>query len=63
MLAKTTKEQRKAIHDKWKLNPNGHSTYKSFRKTVMPTFGMDGAVVVHWCSMWVAIEKDGYAHT
>lgn len=63
MFAKTTKEQRKAIHAKWQLNPNGHLSYKSFRKTVTPTFGMDGAVVVHWCGMWVAIEKDGYAHT
>lgn len=62
MMAKTTKEQRKAIHAKWKLNNQG-KTYRAFRATVKPTFGMDGAVVVEWCGMWVAIEKDGYAHT
>jgi hypothetical protein len=63
MFAKTTKEQRKAIHDKWVLNPDGHGTYRAFRATVQPTFGMDGAVVFPWCGMWVAVEKDGYAHT
>jgi hypothetical protein len=63
MFAKTTKQQRKAIHDKWKLSNDGHDTYRSFRKAVKPTFGMDGAVVFQWCNMWVAVEKDGYAHT
>lgn len=63
MFAKTTKEQRKAIHAKWRLNPDGHPTYRAFRKTVLPTFGMDGAVMLRWCNMWVGIEKDGYAHT
>jgi hypothetical protein len=24
---------------------------------------MDGAVVVHWCGMWLAIEQDGYVHS
>jgi hypothetical protein len=38
-------------------------TYRDFRRTVQPTFGMDGAVVVHWCGMWLAIERDGYVHS
>jgi hypothetical protein len=25
--------------------------------------GMDGAVVVRWQGMWLAIEADGYCHT
>jgi len=24
---------------------------------------MDGAVVVPWCGMWLAIETDGYTHS
>jgi hypothetical protein len=38
-------------------------TYRAFRRTVQPTFGMDGAVVVRWQGMWLAIEADGYCHT
>lgn len=38
-------------------------TYRDFRRTIQPTFGMDSAVVVHWCGMWLAIEQDGYVHT
>jgi hypothetical protein len=38
-------------------------TYKEFRKKVSGTFGMDGAVIVPWCGMWLAIERDGYVHS
>lgn len=62
-MLRLTKEQRKALHAKYQLNPSGHQTYRQFRATVRGTIGMDGAIVVHWASMWVAIEKDGYAHT
>ena len=37
--------------------------YKAFRKSVGPTYGMDGAVVVPWAGMWLCIEQDGYTHT
>jgi hypothetical protein len=30
---------------------------------VQPTFGCDGAVIVHWQGMWLCIERDGYCHT
>jgi hypothetical protein len=46
-----------------KLHGEAVVCYRQFRKAVQPTFGMDGAVVVAWCGMWVCIEKDGYAHT
>lgn len=37
--------------------------YLSLRRAVRPTIGMDGAVVVPWAGMWLAIERDGYTHT
>jgi hypothetical protein len=38
-------------------------SYLAFRRSVQPTFGMDGAVVVRWQGMWLCIEADGYCHT
>ena len=52
--------KRKHIHGD--LKAKGIS-FRDFRRTVQPTFGMDGAVVVQWCGMWLAIEKDGYTHS
>ena len=37
--------------------------YLAFRRSIQPTFGMDGAIVVRWCGMWLAIERDGYTHS
>ena len=37
--------------------------YVVFMASVQGTFGMDGAVVVPWCGMFLAIEKDGYTHS
>lgn len=38
-------------------------TYKQFRRGVQTTFGMDGAIVIQWAGMWLAIERDGYTHS
>ena len=38
-------------------------TYKQFRRMVKPTIGMDNAIVIPWCGMWLAIEADGYTHS
>lgn len=35
-------------------------TYRQFRRTVQP--GWD-CIMVHWCGMWLGIEKDGYTHS
>lgn len=61
-MTKTTRAQRLAIFRKWQQAANG-LTYRTFRATVQPTFGLDGAVVVHWCGMWLCIETDGYCHS
>lgn len=62
-LTETTKEQFKALLRKYDQNDSGYPSFLDFRKAVQPTFGMDGAVVVNWCGMWLCIEEDGYTHT
>lgn len=67
-MTKTTKEQRAALRRIYNRIEQtdayaGILTYRQFRKTVQPTFGCDGAVVVPFASMWLCIEKDGYTHS
>lgn len=64
-MTKTTKAQRKSLYRKYVHGnlSDKNITYRQFRKTVQPTSGMDGAVVVQWCNMWLAIEGDGYVHS
>jgi hypothetical protein len=38
-------------------------SYLQFRRSVESGFCMDGAVIVPWCGMWLAIETDGYTHS
>lgn len=40
--------------------PKTLAGYRRFRRTVQP--GYDCAMV-HWCGMWLGIEKDGYTHS
>lgn len=63
-MVRTTKEQRKAIKRAYDRDGSHRAmTYREFRKTVQPLFGCDGAVLVHWCGMWLCIERDGYTHS
>lgn len=64
----TTHAQRTALFRKWKQaklgdNPDATPRWLDFCKRVHPTFGMDGAITVQWCGMWLAIERDGYTHS
>jgi hypothetical protein len=64
-MVRTTRKQRIALLRKYAhggLDEKGIS-YRDFRKSVQPTFGMDNAIVVQWCGMWLAIERDGYCHS
>lgn len=61
-MVRTTREQREALLRIWRRDANALS-YFQFRRTVQPTIGCDGAVVVPWCGMWLCIETDGYAHS
>lgn len=65
-----TKAQRKAvkrIFDRAPIFRNRADdtpiSYKEFRKTVQPTFGLDNCVMVYWAGMWLGIETDGYTHS
>lgn len=60
MLTKATKAQLETI--KRKAIQSGMS-YRTLRRELQPTIGLDGAVVVHWRGMWLCIEQDGYCHT
>ena len=61
-MVRTTRKQREAIARLW-ARTEERPPYRRFRRAVSGTFGMDGAVVVPWCGMFVAIERDGYSHT
>lgn len=67
-MIRTTRKQREALLVKWTaLTLDEHAkpapSYRDFRRTVQGTIGCDGAVVVHWRGMWLAIETDGHCHT
>ena len=59
---KLTKSQQIALASKWQQSNQG-LTYLEFRRTVKPTFGCDGAIIVPWCGMFLGIETDGYCHS
>jgi len=69
----TTRDQRLAIKRIFDRSPiyvtkvaeamNQPISYKRFRASVAGTICMDGAVIVNWAGMWLAIERDGYTHS
>jgi hypothetical protein len=56
------KPQQLALKTKW-LSWSEEKSYLAFRRTVQLGFCMDGAVIVFWNGMWLAIEADGYTHS
>lgn len=40
-----------------------HQEVGELLETAACILGGDGAVSVHWCNMWLAIEPDGYTHS
>ena len=58
-----TKEQQRALARAYHRVENMPMSFLAFRRSIQPTFGMDGAIVVQWCGMWLAIERDGYTHS
>lgn len=61
-MVQTTREQRRALGRVFSRVDLG-IPYKAFRRSIQPTFGCDGAVVVYWQGMYLCIERDGYCHT
>jgi hypothetical protein len=58
-----TKAQAQAIAKLYSRIENPEFSYIQFRRTVQGTFGMDHAIVIRFCGMWIAIETDGYCHS
>lgn len=63
-----TKAQQQALKRKAEQvrshNPASEDAhYFILRRKVQPMIGGQGAIVVHWCNMWLAIEPDGYTHS
>jgi hypothetical protein len=56
---KITKEQQQAIKRKYTQDNQG-LTYLQFRRSVIHSYGY---LMLHWCDMWLGIEKDGYTHS
>lgn len=57
---KLTKEQRAALKRVYDRDHSVAPTYRAFRRQVQP--GPD-CVMIHWKSMWLGIETDGYVHS
>jgi hypothetical protein len=57
-----TKPQRVAVYRKWSQS-NQDLSYKQFRSTALPMCFGDGAIVIQWCNMFLAIETDGHIHS
>jgi hypothetical protein len=51
-----------ALNRKFLQNPDGSPNFISFRRRARSGFGGD-YIMIHWCNMWLGIEKDGYTHS
>jgi hypothetical protein len=60
-----TRAQRVAAFNLYRKNPNGHASYRSFRRALVRPmlFGFGAIEVYPYSGMYVGIELDGYAHT
>ena len=61
-MIKITKKQQVSLARKWHQDSQG-MTYLQFRRTIQPTFGNDGCIMVAWCGMFLGMETDGYCHS
>ena len=59
-----TAKQSQSLFRKWSQLPREtRVSFPEFEKTAYPMIGGDGAVVVLWAGMHLAIETDGYTHS
>ena len=59
-----TAKQSQSLFCKWSQLPREtRNSFPDFEKTALPMVGGDGAVVVLWAGMQLAIETDGYTHS
>jgi len=57
-----TKQQRQALKRIY-LRLEFPPPYRVFRRSVQPTFCVDGCIMVPYGAMWLGIETDGYTHS
>ena len=65
-LTDAQKAALRAVFDRCEIKVEGADaplTFDGFVKSVQPMLGSDGAIVVRWLGMWLAIEPDGYTHS
>ena len=54
-----TRAQRLALRRLYLRNTNGHTSYLSFRRSIMPGI----YIGILWCGMFIGIERDGHTHS
>lgn len=60
---KITKAQARALLRVYNRNEAPAESFLAFRRKARPMLCGDGALVIHWAGMWLAIEPDGYCHS
>ena len=50
------------VWKKWRISDQGIS-FVEFLSKVQPTLGMDDAIAIEWCGMWLCIETNGESHS
>ena len=63
-MVRLSREQKTALRDIYqRKNWTPPDSYLTFRRSVRPTIGCDGAVVLPYCNMYLLIERDGHVHS
>lgn len=58
-----SKPQQRALLKAYRRQNYPVGSFLKFRRNVHPMLCGQGAIVVPWCGMWLAIEPDGYTHS
>ena len=63
-MPKLTIQQINALYLTWSLLPvKIRVPFNDFKEPAYPMIGGDGAVVVHWAGMYLAIETNGHVYS
>jgi hypothetical protein len=58
-----TRAQKVALIRLYRRNADGHASYLSFRRSIVPGICGDDYVGILWCGMFIGIERDGHTHS
>ena len=63
-MERLSREQKTALRDIYqRKNWTPPKSYLKFRRSVRPTIGCDGAIVLPYCNMYLLIERNGHVHS